>query len=339
MEVYIPEFDESNLSRHLITLGSPVRVPSYAFPNWRITGNELKLRSESEERYDSEWKSGSPRQMQHVTDTTMRAGYGDFPQLLRRETAKRASELMKAYDGRVNILDVGAGVSTVVIFDSLNDNDKDRVYLTLLEPSEEKVEDAAKKLTERGLQRDTNYKVEVGKDLDIPSKLEPESQDIVTAVATIHHHAYLDRPFRIIYDVLNRNGRFITADWHNSMWEHPERVYKFLQDFDWHGKEKDLKNFENAYMKGVDLAPKLAGIDEYTNEMIRNFWRSWIQVRKEAIEKGEFDPRDDIWLLEGHRPYERYIDEMIKTNFTINKCQQLLPDSKLLMLIASQKLK
>jgi SAM-dependent methyltransferase len=337
MEVYIPNFDQSNLEKHLITLGSPIGVPSYAFRNWGITGDELKLRSMSEERYESEWKTGSPRQMQYVSDSIIRAGYGDFPQIVRNETGKRVSELMKDYDGRVNILDVGAGLSTVTIFDSLKEEDKNRIFLTLLEPSEERVENAAKKLTERGLQRNTDYKVEVGKDLNISSKLEPESQDIVTAVATIHHHAYLDKPFRIIYDVLNRNGHFITADWHNSMWEHPERVYKFLKEFDWLGKEKDLKKFENAYMKGSDLAPKLTGIDEYTNEMIRTFWKNWIQVRKENIEKGGFDSRDDIWMLEGHRPAERYVEDLVRAGFEIKGVYQILPDSRLLMRITSKK--
>jgi len=333
MDVYIPEFDESNLSEHLITLGSPLRVPSYAFPSWRIAGNELKLRSESEESYDSEWKSGSPRQMQYVTDTTMRAGYGDFPQLLREETAKSVSEMVRKEKERVAILDIGAGVSTVVLFDGLNENDKNRVYLTLLEPSEEKVEDAARELNERG----ASYKVIVGKDLDIPYKIRPESQNIITAVASIHHHAYLDRPFRIIYDAIKRNGSFITADWHNSMWEHPERVYRFLQEFDWPGKEQDLKDFKNAYMKGIDPAPKLTGIEEYTNDMIRTFWKNWIDVRKEAMEKGEFDSRDDIWMLEGHRPVEGYAEEMRRIGFEIEDIYQLLPDSRLLMRITAKK--
>lgn len=173
MKFYIPYFDQSNLSRYLITLGSPIGVPSYAFRNWRITGNELRLRSMSEKRYESEWKAGSPRQMQYVSDAIKEAGYADFPNMIRNETAKKVSELMKNYIGRTSILDVGAGLSTVKIFDGLDENDKDRVHLTLLEPSEERVENAAKELDKRGLKRDKNYRVIVGKDLEIPEYLEP----------------------------------------------------------------------------------------------------------------------------------------------------------------------
>ncbi len=202
---------------------------------------------------------------------------------------------------------------------------------------EERGENAAKELDKRGLKRDKNYRVIVGKDLEIPGYLEPESQNIVTAVATIHHHAYLDMPFRVIYDVLGKGGYFITADWHNSMWESPHRVYDFLKEFDWPGKEKDLKNFEKAYLIGKEKPPLLNDAEEKTNEMIRAFWRGWIKVRKRAKEKGEFDPRDDIWLLEGHRPHERYIDEMIRTGFRLDGVYQIMDDSKLLMRLTGKK--
>lgn len=337
MTVYIPHFDQSNISKYLITLGSPIGVPSYAFPNWRITGDELRLRAMSEERYESEWKSGSPRQMQYVSDAINEAGYTDFPQMLRIKIAEKISQLMKKYEGKVNVLDVGAGLSTVAIFDGLDGNDKDRIHLTLLEPSEERVENAAKELNKRGLHHDKNYRVIVGKDLDIPLYLYPESQNIVTAVATIHHHAYLDRPFRVIYDSLTKDGNFITADWHNSMWEHPYRVYEFLREFDWPGKEHNLKKFEKAYLTDKEKSPELSIIEERTNEMIRDFWRGWIKVRRNAIEKGEFDSRDDIWLLEGHRPVERYLEEMKNTGFKIEEVHQILPDNRLLMMTVGNK--
>jgi SAM-dependent methyltransferase len=312
-------------------------VPSYAFRNWGITGDELKLRSMSEERYESEWKTGSPRQMQYVSDAIKESGYANFPQMLRDETAKKVSELMPKYEGMVSILDVGAGLSTVKIFDGLDGNDKDRVYLILLEPSEERVENAAKELDKRGLKRDKNYRVIVGKDLEIPKYLGLESQNIVTAVATIHHHAYLDMPFRVIYDVLGKDGHFITADWHNSMWENPHRVYEFLQEFDWSGKDQDMKKFEEAYLIDTEKPQALNDMEERTNEMIKEFWRGWIRVRKCAIEKGEFEPRDDIWLLEGHRPYERYTEEMIRIGFRLDGVHQILSDNKLLMRLTGKK--
>lgn len=333
MTIYVPQFDSSPLP---LTLGSPLRVPSYAYTNWGIHGDEQDLMYASEEAYRVEWEHGSPKQMQYVTDAITRAGYFDFPQILRTSNAKAVSRVVKGIPGKFSITDVGAGLSTVDIFDELDENDKDRVYLVLLEPAEEKVENAASLLGQRGLKRDRDYKVIVARDLDMKDYLEPESQNVMSYVATLHHHAYLDIPLSLVYRTLKHDGFLTSADWHNSMWEHPAKVLYMLRKLG--VNKRYLDEFTRAYPKSLEV------VDFDNDELVRNanqqimdFWVAWADVRRVAVRKNEFEERDDIWMLEGHRPVERYLECMERVGFHIKETSSLLPDSRLLMQVVAHK--
>ncbi|HDD72716.1 MAG TPA: hypothetical protein ENG00_01335, partial [Candidatus Aenigmarchaeota archaeon] len=122
-------------SRMPVRLGSALRVPSYAYKNWGIP--EGKFRRESDEEYVIEWKAGSPRQMQYVIDAITRTGLGNYSQILRDANAKLVAAAVKRFPEKVYILEPGFGVSTVNMFDALDEDDKNRVYITGLEPSRE----------------------------------------------------------------------------------------------------------------------------------------------------------------------------------------------------------
>lgn len=328
----IYEIDDSRMP---LRLGSALRVPSYAYSNWGIHDHEADLRRLSEEAYSAEWADGSPRQMQYVSDAMQRAGYGDFPQVLRKANASAVSRLIKKFPGNVVIADVGAGESTVTIFDNLEDEDRNRVHLTLIEPSLKRIKAAAAKLKMRGF---NDFDLMVGSDLEALQQL-PVRPQIISYVATLHHHAYLDRPAETLYRALPAGGFLTIADWHNPMWEHPNRVYKFLQSLQWETKEKDLEAFAEAFPKACGNAPNIN--DPYQRKamrLIQDFWRGWVAIRREAVERGELDQRDEIFMLEGHRPFYVQQDEIADAGFKLIHEQKLLKDSELLMLGVYQKI-
>jgi SAM-dependent methyltransferase len=301
-------------SRMPLRLGSALRVPSSAYAEWGILPDAHRI--ESDEAYKSEWEGGSPRQMEYVIDASKRADLGNYPQMLRDANARVVAAAVRQYPGKVHILEPGFGVSTVNMFDALDDNDKDRVVVTGIEPSEERGEKALADLVKRGLVIDENLYYYPGVDNHMLDYVGPDSQHIIRTVAQWHHHAYLDTPFAVACKALKDGGIFTSSDWHNSMWEHPARVYRFLQTLEWETKEDDLLKFNISYPMAHGTPPE-DPLNDASNENIRRFWRSWVEVRREAIEREEFDPRDDILMLEGHRPVERYIEEMERAGFWV----------------------
>ena len=307
-------------SRMPVRLGSALKVPSYAYPNWGIAGQEDVLRAESDRGYEVEWlgldgNGGSPQQMKYVVEAITSTGLGNYSQLLRDKGAQVVSWLVRNTHGkeRVNYLESGAGVSTEFVLRQLKADgvDLERVFLTLVEPGKGRIEGTAAKLeSEYGLKRDKNFRVIVGRDLDISQHVEPGSQHIALAVAAHHHHAYLDKPTQAVADALVLGGFFILADWHNSMWEHPNRVYTYLKDdFDWPTKEGDLAEFARRYPKALETALE-DPLNEASNADIRKFWKGWEAVRRREVAAGQFNPNDDILMLEGHRPVERYVETL-----------------------------
>jgi SAM-dependent methyltransferase len=251
----------------------------------------------------------------------------------------------------VNYLEPGAGVSTVVMYNKLVEDgaDPEKIFATLLEPSEQRIEAAAQKLDEMGLKRGKHFKVCVGRDSDVAGFVEPGSQNIVSSVAQIHHHAYLDMPLKCLYDVMAPYGTIIIADWHNSMWEHPNKVYQFLRnEFNWETKQEDLQKFLGAYPKALEPIPE--HINDPFKEAdieIQRFWKGWEAVRSAAINRGEFQPEDDILMLEGHRPVYQQIRTMKDVGFSVDEIGRffiltanpmpLLPTSGLLYLTVGKK--
>ncbi len=157
--------------------------------------------------------------------------------------------------------------------------------------------------------------------IDIQDFVVSSSQDIASYVAVLHHHAYNDTPLAHIYDALKIGGNLIIAEWHNAMWEHPNRVYEFLQEFDWPTKQEDLDAFVAAYPKALDEAPDISDLDAGSNRNIKKFWKSWADVRKREIDSGVFRPEDDIWMLEAHKPVEKQNQALVDAGYRLDTRQ------------------
>jgi len=315
MKKYTPAMDD-NPDTPLI-LGTALRVPSYAYENWGIPIGDF--REESDAAYAIEWKKGGDNQMDNVILALKTAGMDNYSQELRDANTKFVKAYMKRNPGKVNYLEVGFGVSTEQMFDALDENDKDRIIITGVEPSEDRAKGSAEKLVEMGMTQGKNLHVYVGVDKNIITEkyAQPNSQNIVANVAAFHHHAYLDTPMEAIYSTLANKGIFISSDWHNSMWEHPNRVFEFLKTLEWEGKEDDLIDFAYMFPLAVQKAPGLNRCDGAANVDIMRFWEGWIKARAEAIEEGKFEPGDDILMLEAHRPVGKYVSTIHESGLSI----------------------
>ncbi len=338
MPEFNPASDEVFSPLMPVRLGSALRVPSYAYSNWGIPEGEFRERSD--DAYRMEWEGGSPRQMKYVIEATEAAGLQNFPQILRNANAAAVSKLVQEMMGTVNYLECGAGVSTVNVYEKLlADNiDIERVYATLIEPSQERLDKMTADLEELGLKKDKDFTTHAARDIDARDFTPRGSQDIVSAVAAIHHHAYLDTPFRVLYHVTKHGGSVLLPDWHNSMWEHPHRVFEFLKRFDWETKHSDLDDFARAYPKALESPGRVGSSAEFeANATIRNFWGGWADVRRKAQEAGEFRPEDDILLLEGHRPALQYARELFEVGFNHVTSERLLSGNDLLYMTTAKK--
>lgn len=325
-------------------MGSPFRTPFHSLGNW---GLQPLPEQRVVELYQLEWENGDAGQLGLVTQASVKAGFGDYPEILRMATGQVVGEHLKNQPSiePISILDLGAGPgrSSLAVYRSLPENLKEWAELILLDPSAGSLQDA------KGFFNGEikNYRTVHGTDLQIPYFFEDESVDVITAVASIHHHSKI--PSTTYYDALKPGGIMVLADWHNSVWEHPASVMEFLEQFDWSKKKQGLANWQEAYPKAKQpaLAPK-DPFDQQANSDIKGFWGGYNLILKERGELGN----NAIWPLEGHRPVGRYIEELQAVGFSTNtpdihrlissgaissNPHRLLPNSSLLQITVAQK--
>ncbi|MDO8503777.1 MAG: class I SAM-dependent methyltransferase [bacterium] len=314
-----------------LTIGSPFRVADYAYPNWGLqySGEQQALAA-----YKTEWSTDATR-MAQVTQATVAAGLGDYPQLLRHETAKTVHDIVQRHhqigDSRI-ILDIGSGpgLSALEVYQHLPAGAKERTTVWLLDPSTRNL-DAAMALMEQNNIR--NSELFEGTDSEILPQFKEGSVDMITAVASVHHHSQI--PFGEHLRVLKLGGFAVYADWHQPIWEHPGSVLKFLQAFDeaeWPNREEGLRHWVEVYPQAKD-APSLPDnpVDIKAIEGITNFWRAYARiVNSEGV-------GNELWPLEGHRPVQKYVDAMTEAGFAVNPPVPLLNYSSLLQVTVAQK--
>jgi SAM-dependent methyltransferase len=325
-------------------MGSPARTPSYARSAWGLP-TYIK-EEEVVELYSDEWKGGNEGQLAIVSKAAKRAGFGDNPALLRQKTAEVIRSIIKGYPirGELLILDVGAGpgLSALTIWKELPTDIRSKSRFLLLDPSRASLEAAEKVMKENRV----NYEVICDVDIHVGRYLKEGIVDILVGVASVHHHSAI--PFDLYYQMLTPGGIAVFADWHNSIWEHPWRVYRFLEAFDWPTKEAGLREWLESY-GGVYVIEPTDPADRQANKDITNFWLGYYRIIKEgAVDLGP----NSIWPLEGHRPVEQYVAEMRGVGFSIDSSSirktlrrgiiasnphQLLPGSRLLMVTVGEK--
>ncbi|MBI4089626.1 MAG: class I SAM-dependent methyltransferase [Candidatus Levybacteria bacterium] len=312
-----------------LTLGAPPRVPYYAYPAWGLV---YKGEEQADVAYREEWGAGNAGQLDLVSKAMIEAGYGNFPELLRQETAKTVSELLKDRSDSqpLNILDIGAGpgLSALTVYEALPPKLKPVTTMILVDPSAESLKAARQKMEEKGIK----FKIISASDTEALKEIEGGSIDILTGVASVHHHAKI--PFDLYRNVLRKGGSAVFADWHQTLWEHPGSVLRLFEQFDWPQKEKGIKNWLATYPKAGDIPPLPDDpADRKAIEQIIGFWKSY----RAMSQRSNLGP-NAIWPLEGHRPVQRYAQEMTEAGFRVSKPQQILPDSSLLQVTVGQKI-
>lgn len=323
-----PRFHDESLMP--LTMGSPYRVASYAYPNWGLTytGEEQALAA-----YNAEWASGGQDQMNLVEEAS-EAVLGSYPQLLRTSAAGAASQIMQGHTfGHKNIvvLDIGAGpgLSGLEIFRKSPPEIQNRLVIMLLDPSSKSLAAAEELMTENK----ATYGILKGTDSESLPTLPNGFADIITGVASIHHHSEI--PFAEHLRVLKPGGSAIYPDWHQDIWLYPGGVLRFLEAFDeeeWPRREEGLRHWVEVYPQALET-PTLSDDpkDVRARDEITRFWKAYAKIVRER------GVNNELWPLEGHRPAQEYVWSMREAGFKQVVSRPLLDYSSLLQVTVGQK--
>lgn len=328
-----------------ITMGSPYRIPDYAYPNWGLKYlGEYRANS----AYSAEWTLGTAEQNALVGRALAEAGFTDFNGLLQQTTARIVAALVdkNPYLQSPIIADIGAGAggSASALAKELPIKVKQNTIMMLVDPASEKLEVAGQLMQEQGIK----HQLLTGLDTEVLRKIPTMSVDILIGVASVHHHARI--PFDEYARVLRKGGFAIFADWHHDLWEHPARVLRFLERFDWSQKEKGLTDWKAAYPQALydtEIGLHLTPEELVAREQITRFWLGYKQIADKANLAA-----NAIWPLEGHRPVTQYMRDMIQAGLhpravsihqlvrdhvISNNPHQILADSSLLQVTIGQR--
>ncbi|MBI2338064.1 methyltransferase domain-containing protein [Candidatus Daviesbacteria bacterium] len=338
-----PEFHNESLMP--IIMGSPYRVPDYAYPLYGL-GRYID-ETKALQAYKEEWASGTKAQNDLVTQVTIEAGFGDYNGMLQQAAARvavAAIEILSLESPVVLDVGAGAGASGIAVARLLPKHIKRNTTMLLNDLAGDKLQVAGQLMEEA----EVEYQKLVGSDIEVLRNLEPSSVDILTGVASVHHHARV--PFEEYARVLKKGGFAIFADWHHDLWENPARVLEeFLKRFDWPKKEEGLANWVATYPQALNnpdngLQPTIQ--DLTAREQITRFWLT----EQNTAARANLGP-NAIWPLEGHRPVRRYVEGcrqaglytdtaairlLIRHETIPQNPFQLLRDSSLLQVVIAQ---
>ncbi len=333
-----PQFHDERLMP--FTMGSPYRVAKEFYEAWGLV---YEGEAKADAAYRAEWAAGNEGQLGVVKEATIRAGLGNYPDLLNIRTAEAVHRLLSE-SGRssVKFIDIGSagGTTVLAIYQALPDHLKDGAEFVLVDPSPRALKSAEETLTERGIR----FEIREGSDSDVLRGIPEGSFDILTGVASIHHHA--EPPFNEYLRVLKKGGSAFFGDWHDTMWRSPASVYHdFLLQMDWPRREEGLRDWLRAYPQAVEVPIQPAHPhDRQANTDIAKFWGAYQELQ---------DPGTNaIYPLEGHRLVGMYalamrqagfdletreIDRLVRGGIIDRNPHQILPDSSLLQLTIGQK--
>ncbi|MBI4162117.1 MAG: methyltransferase domain-containing protein [Candidatus Aenigmarchaeota archaeon] len=278
-----------------LILGSVLRFPSCAYPQWNISGNAQDLREVSLSTYQDEFSDTSPAWMASVVEAANRAGIGDRPNMLRNTVGKAAAHLTYKLLKRqrtVKVTDVGcgAGGSLTAYFTELLKLVPDyaeRVEVTLVDLSRNNLWKATDIAKEKGFQ--TVHPVH-SRDIEMGMHI-AEPQDIVINVAGIHANSDISVPIRAIAHILSPNGYFVSGDWHHGRWLHPSYTYEMFDKadpkrFDWKNKGAFMDEFASMFPSCKENPDEswMTEEDYKAVEEIETYWMDgWATVRHEKL--------------------------------------------------------
>jgi len=326
-----------------LRLGTPLRAPLFAWPDWGIDMSGAKhlqlLLEQSEEAYRCEWEHTDHRNHDRIQNASQLAGLGQANGLLNAYLGKVAGILMaQIRRDTIRVLDVGAGAgaTTLSVWRNLSATDRCRVQWTLIDPAIHALQQAESLLRQEGMASDQ---------LILHAKRDAETVsmycshfDLVISSAAIHHHADVRPVFEDISRALMPGGFLVVADWHNTLSAHPAFILSLLDQLDWCNKRQDMQRFKRAYPRATEIPPLLTARQRRANRQIMAFWVHYAQLNEQASDK--------FYVLEGHRPVAHYLRELIDAGLDvpslIPQTQDpnpvlLLPDSELLAVSVAHK--
>jgi len=218
-----------------LRLGTPLRAPLFAWPDWGIDMSGAKhlqlLLEQSEEAYRCEWEHTDHRNHDRIQNASQLAGLGQANGLLNAYLGKVAGILMaQIRRDTIRVLDVGAGAgaTTLSVWRNLSATDRCRVQWTLIDPAIHALQQG-----QEGMASDQ---------LILHAKRDAETVsmycshfDLVISSAAIHHHADVRPVFEDISRALMPGGFLVVADWHNTLSAHPAFILSLLDQLDWSG--------------------------------------------------------------------------------------------------------
>lgn len=338
-----PCFDDSGMP---VKLGSPLRTPFYAWPNWGIhydDHTELEqLLEASEQCYRSEWDQTSNCGHDEIAQAATEAGLGDANSRLNAAIAEVVCSVISHWgsSGLLKVIDLGAGAggSTIAALKALEGVYQGQIEVALVDPATKALSQAGELLQRSSLLAPKNFALFNKTDRDFLAELTENSFDMIISGAAIHHHSYLLPVFELCFRALKPTGFMVIGDWHNSMWIHPYRVLMLLETLDWAGKQESLCRFRAVFPASDDPQPTVSALaDQRANDQIEAFWQAYGRL--------QWASNEEFLMLEGHRPVEKYIEDLITVGFEVPRFLVedvvnpyfLLPDSTLLAVITSFK--
>ena len=178
-------------------MGGNERVAKEFYEAWGLI---YQGEADADGAYRREWAAGNSGQLGLVKEATIEAGFGNYPELLNVRAAEAVSRLLAARKGPIRLIDIGSanGGTVMATYQALPDHLKDTAQFTLVDPSPRALNSAVETLTERGIK----FEIREGSDSDVLSTIPDGDFDVLTGVASVHHHARI--PFneylRVIKD-------------------------------------------------------------------------------------------------------------------------------------------
>ena len=324
-----------------VSMSSTLRTPHYAWKNWGVNYREHEFASlveQSEAEYGKDSNLFTPESYTGtaiVNRAAEMAGLGNANGMLNRANAETVCahvRNMSPNEDTIRILDIGAGSgnTTLAIVDELPPHILERTVFHLVEPAGAALEAAAERLQ----QRDAKYQAVNKPDTEFIAGCGPDSFHVVTAVAAIHHHAYLDPIFAELYRVLAPGGLLCFSDWHHRMHLHPRHAFALVQFSHSSGliSDADLNRFREVFPNVEEPCE-----DNETDED-KTAHKQIVEQCRNHIILSEKDPFLYEYYLEGVRPVENYLELMSGAGFKeILPVRKLLPGSSLLCVSAAIK--
>lgn len=321
------EISGVDMARCPLRLGSPLKVPSTAWDAWGIGSSSARefadLVAESELCYVREWQHTDDAGLRDIAEAGRRAGLADCNAMLNAAVAGELLRVVAELPAEAKVLDIGAGAgaTTLSVLDRLRNLAREMTF-HLLEPAARSLKQAQSKLENGRFDACAGrFAFHEAKDLDLGGLFLEGTCDAVVTTAVMHHHAFIDPVLQQIAHVLKSGGVLIVGDWHNSMWLHPGRIYAFMSELNWEGKDADLAAFRVRFP--ADAPPETDPGLARANDQIRAFWRAYADVRTPGAPPYE--------MLEGHRPPAEYRLAMEKAGLRPMGPERLLLEGSALL--------